>query len=206
MRQIRDKYLQKRPGTDICSDMRHTYTSMAGYLASINVMSSILLYTYILKGNLCRAQAHRDWIFITLISPNNNVCRPSQDMVFFQITGDRVTITNYWISHNTCNTLLPRLIKTQQHVGWFLATRYLADYWQYLTTHNISLLTIFYYSQYFTTHNIWLLTIFEYSQYLIIHNIWLTTDDSWWPLIRFYEDNTTRGLECKFLFLHFIQI
>ena len=122
MRQIRDKYLQKRPGTDICSDMRHTYTSMAGYLASINVMSSILLYTYILKGNLCRAQAHRDWIFITLISPNNNVCRPSQDMVFFQITGDRVTITNYWISHNTCNTLLPRLIKTQQQSntldGW----------------------------------------------------------------------------------------
>ena len=58
----------------------------------------------------------------SVLFPKQNICRPSQDMVFFQITGDRVTITNYWISHNTCNTLLPRLIQTQQQSntldGW----------------------------------------------------------------------------------------
>ena len=34
-------------------------------------------------------------------------------MVFFQITGDRVTITNYLLSCNTCNTFVPGRLQTE---------------------------------------------------------------------------------------------
>ena len=34
-------------------------------------------------------------------------------MVFFQITGDRVTITNYLLSCNTCNTFVPGRLQTK---------------------------------------------------------------------------------------------
>ena len=45
------------------------------------------------------------------------------------------------------------------------------DIW--LTTNNIWQLTTFDYWQYLSNHNIWLLTT-GYSQYFITHNIWLT--------------------------------
>ena len=125
MRQIRDKYetntrqisaekTKAALSTDICSDMRHTW-------------QDIQLQLMLCRRNYHTPKKHLHIKRKPLPSPssqrlnchhfyfsNNKICRPSQDMVFFQITGDRVTITNYWISHNTCNTLLPRLLQTQQ--------------------------------------------------------------------------------------------